>query len=35
MYIVAILSMAGMVCLDCMQKLDCMSNAGSVWYVGV
>ena len=25
--VVAILSMADMVCLDCMQKLQCMSNA--------
>ena len=33
--VVAVLSMADMVCLDCMQKLQCMSNAGSVWYAGV
>ena len=33
--VVAILSMVDTVCLDCMQKLQCMSNAGSVWYVGV
>ena len=33
--LVAILSMADMVCLDCMQKLQCMRNAGSVCYVGV
>ena len=32
--VVAILSMADMVCLDCMQKnVQCMSNAGSVCYV--
>ena len=31
--VVAILSMADMVCLDCMQKLQCMSSAGFVWYV--
>ena len=29
------LSMADMVCFDCMQTVQCMSNAGSVWYVGV
>ena len=33
--VVAVLSMADMVCLDCMQKLQCMSNVGSVCYVGV
>ena len=35
--VVAILSMAGMVCLHWMQKLHvhCMSNAGSVWSYAV
>ena len=33
--VLAILSMADMVCLACMQKLESMSSAGSVWYVGV
>ena len=35
--VVAILSMADMVCLHCMQKLHvhCMSNAGSVWSYAV
>ena len=35
--VVAILSMADMVCLDCMygETVECMSSAGSVWYVGV
>ena len=31
--VVAVLSMADMVCLDCMQELQCMSYAGSVWYM--
>ena len=31
----AILSMADMACLDCAETVQCLSNAGSVWYVGV
>ena len=33
--VVAILSMADMVCLDYAETVQCMSNAGSMWYVGV
>ena len=30
--VVAVLSMADMVCLDYAETVQCMSNAGSVWY---
>ena len=34
--VVAIQSMADMVCLDCIyaETVQCMSSPGSVWYVG-
>ena len=33
--VLAVLTMADMVCLACMQKLESMSSAGSVWYVAM